>query len=117
MLRPKQQIFLLHILQGKTVVEAAQAARVAESTARTWMRQKAVIKELHNLQKEILEQCKNEILHTILKSIRKLNLLLNSEKESIALGASKTLLEVYKFLHESIGIEQKIEELEEKFND
>lgn len=100
------------LLISPNVSAAAHAAGVARSTAYAWMRLPAFRDELTRAQRAAFDGSLARIASLSAEAVSKLQALLSSPNESIALGAVRLTLEVASTHLESQALAARLEEIE-----
>ena len=112
-LRPKQFNFLVHLLNGHNIAEAARKANVSEVTARKWWKDPLFQEEFRQAQETIMATLRTKLTSATDRAVEALNTLLHSKDETSILRAARILLENYSKLVEIYSLDQKITQLEE----
>ena len=112
-LRPKQFNFLVHLLNGCNIAEAARKANVSEVTARKWWKDPLFQEEFRQAQDAIMTSLRHKLTSATDRAVEALSTLLDSKDEVSILRSAKILLENYSKLVEIYSLDQKITQLEE----
>lgn len=93
-LDPKQQRFIQLYLTGNfTLAKIAELLEIHPNTAGKWLRRKEIKEALEEAQAEIHEQVSIQLKSMTLKATQKLNNLIDSPQDAIALQAVKDVLD------------------------
>lgn len=93
-LEPKQQRFIQLYLTGNyTLAKIAELLEIHPNTAGKWMKRAEIKSALEEAQQEIHEQVSIQLKSMTLKATQKLNRLIDSPQDAIALQAVKDVLD------------------------
>lgn len=93
-LDPKQQRFIQLYLTGNfTLTKIAELLEIHPNTAGKWMKKPAIKNALAEAQHEIFEQVSHELKGMTIKAAHKLNALIDSPMDAIALQAVRDVLD------------------------
>lgn len=115
-LDPKQQRFIQLYLTGNfTLAKIADLLEIHPNTAGKWLKKPAIKSALEEAQSEIHEQVSVQLKSMTLKATQKLNNLIDSPQDAIALQAVKDVLDRggHKTKNE-IKVEKTVTTVEEK---
>lgn len=119
-LEPKQQRFIQLYLTGNyTLAKIAELLEIHPNTAGKWMKRPEIKSALEEAQSEIHEQVAIQLKGMALKATQKLNNLIDSPQDAIALQAVKDVLDrgghktknEIKVEKTVVTVEQKLKEL------
>lgn len=119
-LEPKQQRFIQLYLTGNyTLAKIAELLEIHPNTAGKWMKRPEIKSALEEAQSEIHEQVAIQLKGMALKATQKLNSLIDSPQDAIALQAVKDVLDrgghktknEIKVEKTVVTVEQKLKEL------
>jgi hypothetical protein len=112
--RQKEAMLITALAAGKSQVEAARLAGVAERTVRRRVQDPVFCREVRECRARVLETAVGELTATVNKAVRKLGQLLDSQSENISLGAARCVLQEVVHLRESLDMEERISVLEDR---
>lgn len=113
-LRPRQRRFVEAYLSGLSLVEAARASGIGESTARRWLRDPQVRQALRQAQREIVGEAVQRLAQLSAQAVETLADILTHEPSSaVRLRAVETVLGNLVRLLETLDIAERIEVLEQ----
>ena len=93
-LDPKQQRFIQLYLTGNfTLAKIAELLEIHPNTAGKWLKKPEIKHALEEAQQEIFEQVSHELKSMTVKATKKLNSLLDSPMDAIALQAVRDVLD------------------------
>lgn len=93
-LEPKQQRFIqLYMTGNYTMAKIAELLDIHPNTAHNWMKKKEIKNALEEAQHEIQDQVSAELKSLTIKAVRKLNDLVDSPQDAIAMQAVKDILD------------------------
>jgi hypothetical protein len=110
----KQEAVALHLAAGKAVKAAAEECGVGERTVHTWLEDPEFIRRVQQLQAEIFSRTVARLTALGDKTCEKLEQLLTSGNDAVALGACKTVLENGLKMRQAVDLEARLLELERK---
>jgi hypothetical protein len=105
---------ILALASGKSVPDAANTSGVSERTAYRRLTDPSIRKQIQTLRAEMLAQALGRVVHGMTDAADVLKTLLDAKSESVALGASRALLELGVKLRDSLDLEQRIAALESR---
>jgi hypothetical protein len=105
---------LLAIASGQTVRDAAQQAGVSERTAARRMADADFRRQINELRADMVDRTLGKLADSMTSAADKLRELLDADAEQVRLGAARTLLEVGTKLRETVELERRISELEQR---
>jgi hypothetical protein len=108
----KREAVALRLADGASVRGAARACHVGERTVHTWLADPAFTARVTELRSRMFGRAVSVLTRLAGKAARKLNKLMDSEQESIALGACRTVLEAGPRLRELTELEERLAALE-----
>ena len=109
----KREAVALRLAGGAGVRAAARAAGVGERTVFTWLKDPAFAARVSELRGQLFARAVAVLTRLAGKAARKLDKLLDSAHEGIALGACRTVLEAGPRLRELTEMEERLRALEE----
>ncbi|MDO4775496.1 MAG: phage replication protein [Aerococcaceae bacterium] len=118
-LTPRQEKFLLALLDTPTLKKASQQANISENTGRKWLQDDLFSEEYKRMRRELMKQTTARLQYLSLKATGELEKILDDPKASIfaKIQASQLILEkAYKGL-ELEDLEERIERLENNSHD
>lgn len=111
-LSPRQQIALPYIASEPTVSEGARAAGIARMTLTRWMRDPVFREELQRVRRNIAEFAYNELEGLTLKSVVRLQQLLDDPDSNVRQRAIKTALSLSLNVRDRRELRRQVETLE-----
>jgi transposase-like protein len=109
----KRQAVALALAAGETIKEAAAGAGVGERTVGNWLGEADFAALVDSLRAQILERTMSRMIDTTTRATERLRRLVRSRKESIALGACRTVLEQAVRLREAVTLAERVAALEQ----
>jgi hypothetical protein len=106
----------LALAAGKTMRDAAAAAGISEKTATRRMADANFRRQVAALRNQMLDAGAGRLAEGVCEAADVLRELLHAKSESIRLGAARALLEMCSKLRESLELEERIVELEERLH-
>ena len=103
---------IIALATGKTVRDAAASAHVAERTAWRRMQEPAFRQEVTNVRTMMISQAVGLLADAATDAVWTLRELLNSESDTVRLGAARAILEAGPRLRESDELASRIAALE-----
>jgi hypothetical protein len=104
---------LMALAAGRTVQEAAQLAGVSERTAYRRLADPEFARQVSAARAEMVERAVGRMSDGMIAAADRLRVLVDSHDERVALGASRSVLELTTKLRESLEWEQRLSALEE----
>ena len=111
-LSPRQQVALPYIASEPTVSEGARAAGIARMTLTRWMRDPVFREELQRVRRNIAEFAYNELEGLTLKSVVRLQQLLDDPDSNVRQRAIKTALSLSLNVRDRRELRRQVETLE-----
>ncbi len=111
-LSPRQNAALPYIASEPTLSEGARAARIAKMTLMRWMRDPAFRAELEHIRRNMADLAFSELEGLALKSVIRLEQLLDDPDPGIRLRALKVALSTSLSVKEQKEIRSRIEVIE-----
>lgn len=111
-LSPRQNVALPYIASEPTLSEGARAARIAKMTLMRWMRDPAFKAELEHIRRNMADLAFNELEGLTLKSVIRLEQLLDDPDPKVRLRALKVTLSTSLSVKEQKEIRSRIEVIE-----
>jgi predicted transcriptional regulator len=112
-LTPKQEAVALALAAGKTIREAAAECAAGERTIKRWLAERPdLARRATVLRGEMVNRALGKMADGMTAAADTLRTLLNTEAESIRLGAARSLLELGTKLRESVELEARLQALE-----
>ena len=111
-LSPRQTVALPYIASEPTLSEGARAARIAKMTLTRWMRDPAFRAELEHLQRNIAELALTKLEGLTLKSVIRLEQLLDDPDPRIRHRALKTALSTSLSVREQKDLRHRLDLIE-----
>ncbi len=111
-LSPRQQVALPYIASEPTVSEGARAAGIARMTLTRWMRDPVFREELERVRRNIAEFAYNALEGLTLKSVVRLQQLLDDPDPNVRQRALKTALSLSLNVRDRRELRRQVETLE-----
>src|SRR5262245_55721740 len=111
------EVFLTAVLAGHTVAQAARLAHISERSGYRRVREPGFRARLAQLRSDMLAQAAGKLAGVMLKAAQRLEKLLDSGNEPVALGACRVVIEQATKMHEMQVLEQRLAELEARLAD
>jgi hypothetical protein len=108
---------VLALAGGQTVRDAARAAGVGERTASRRWADSEFRRRVTGLRAEMVARAAGQLADGMAEAVTTLRRLLTAEAESVRLAAARSILEIGTRLRESVELEVRIQELEERLGD
>ncbi len=109
-------MLVLALASGKSVPDAANTGGVSERTVYRRLDDPAFRKKIQTLRAEMLAQTVGRMVDGMTDAADVLRTLLNAKSESVALGASRALLEMGVKLRASLDLEERLAAVEARTN-
>lgn len=113
-LSASDELLMLAILRGESVVDAAEGANVSTATAHRRLREPAFAGELHRRRSELVESSFAKLLTASGKAADRLAVLVESSDSNVALKAAKSLLELAMKMRAECEFDRRLAALEER---
>jgi hypothetical protein len=104
----------LALAAGQTLRDAAAAAGIAERTATRRMADPAFRRRVNELRGEMVQRSLGRMADGMSEAADVLRELLTADRESVRLGAARSLLELGVRLRESVELEERLQALEDQ---
>jgi hypothetical protein len=104
----------LALAGGKTVRDAAQSAGIGERTATRRVADPDFRRRIAELQAEMVGRALGKMAEGMTEAADTLRALLNSEGESVRLGAARSILELANKLREAVELDERLAALERR---
>lgn len=116
-LTPSQQRLLEHLLQGKTVSEAAQLAKIGRSTATRWLADERFKESYAKAQNEAFAEALSSLHCVSSQAVTALREILTDKVAPPAarISAARTVLEYALKAKDQFELEERLEQLEQLF--
>ena len=105
---------LLALAGGRTVRDAATVAGIGERTVYRRLEDIYFRRRLHATRSELVGRAVGLLADASSEAVSTLKGLLSAQSESVRLGAARSILEIGNRLRESVELEQRLAELEQK---
>ncbi|MCW6667097.1 replication protein [Aerococcaceae bacterium NML190938] len=117
-LTPKQEKFLLALLDTPTLKKASQQANISENTGRKWLQSELFSSEYKRMRRELMKQTTARMQYLALRATEELEKILDDSEASVfaKIQASQMILtKAYKGM-ELEDFADRLEQLERKHN-
>ena len=111
-----RQIVAVLLAQGRSVKHAANEVGVGERTIYHWLKQPEYVSRVERIKNESVSQAISNLSSNMSLAANQLAMLAQSADEKIALGASKSLLEMALKARAAEETEKKIKDLTDRIN-
>lgn len=105
---------MLALASGQTVRDAALGAGVGERTATRRLADLDFRRKMYQLRAEMVERALGKMADGMAEAADTLRSLLRAEADSVRLGAARSILELGNKLRETVELETRIAELEQR---
>jgi hypothetical protein len=104
----------LALASGKTITEAAAAAELSRRTATRRVAEPDFRRRVAEVRAEMVGRALGKMADSMTAAADTLRALLDAEGESVRLGAARSILELGNKLRESVELEQRLADLEQR---
>jgi len=114
-LKPRQEVAALVLAAGRTQDEASRESGAGSRTIKTWMTLPAFRSHIRQLREDMTGRAVGRLANNMGHAVETLtDLCSNGKSETVRLGAARAILELGNRLRETVELEARIADLEDR---